>query len=273
MSDDLLKHDYTVEEIKVSDLLVDPRVQRDALQVKKVDVIVRDFNPNALGVIHVSRRADRGEYIIDGWHRKEAVQRITDGAGSVVCHVYTGLTIAEEALMFLALNFKTNVTPLEKHKVRVSADDEQALRIEANVSKYGWKISPTPGNGNVNAIQKLYALDNLSQKLGMDPDLISLTFLTINRAWGTEKHAAQAVILEGVGRLWAEHGDRINFDHLIQRLRQYRGGPTTLHAEAAQYASLTKGRVAMAVAHLITEWYNHGKGNRKSALPAWRKRV
>lgn len=268
-----LKRDYTVEEIKVTDLLVDKRVQRDDLKEKKVDEIVRSFNPNALGVIHVSQRPDQGYYIIDGWHRKEAVLRITDGAGSVICHVYTGLTLPEEALMFLDLNFKTNVTPLEKHKVRVEAGDEQALRIEANVHKHGWKISPSTGAGHVAAIQKLYALDNLSQKIGAEPDLVTMTFLTISRSWGDEKHASQAVILEGIGRLWAEHGARLNFDHLVTRLRQYRGGPTTLHAEAAQYANLTKGRVAMAVAHLITEWYNHGKGNRKSALPAWRKRV
>lgn len=267
------KHPYTVEEVKVGDLYVDPRVQRDALSTSKVNGFVKKFNADALGIITVSQRADRGYYIVDGQHRVETVRRVNDGGGTVTCHVYTGLTLEEEAALFLALNERTNVLPLDKHKVRVTEGDPQALRVEEAVHKYGWKISPVPNNGNVNAIQKLYALDTLSQKIEAEPDLISLVFLIITRAWGNDRHGAQSVIMEGLGRLLAEHGDRINIPTLIEKLKNYRGGPQALHAAAAAYANLTKGKVSMSVAHLVTEWYNKGKGERKSALPAWRKRT
>jgi hypothetical protein len=271
-----LETTYTVEELKCTDLLVDKRVQRDQIQSRKVDEIVLKWNPDAVGVIHVSRRKDGGEYIIDGWHRNEAKIRITEGAGTITAHVYKGLTLAQEAQMFLDLNRANQPNPLEKHKARVSADDPQALRIEAQVHAYGWAIGPTPAPGHVNAIQKLYALDELSEKAPggpKDPSLIQLVFLTITRAWSNDRYASQAVILEGLGRLYAEHGSKIDTDHLVDRLKNHRGGPRKLHGEAQQFANTAGGKVSMAVAWLITEAYNKGKKNdAKSALPAWRKR-
>lgn len=273
MSSKTLEHNYTVERIKVSDLEVDTRVQRDALQMSKVDKIVKFYNPDAVGVTHVSRRVDKGNYIIDGAHRTEATRRVTENTGEMVCHVFEGLTLEQEAQMFLDLNYANQPSPLEKHKNRVVAHDEQALRVEEGVHKYGWAVSKDPANGHVNCIMKLYMLDALSQKIEADPDLISMTFLVITRAWGNDRRGAQAVILEGIARLIAEHGSRINFDHLIDRLKVYPGGPGDLRTESARFASLTKGKVAMSVANLITEWYNKGKGERKSALPPWRKRA
>lgn len=271
-----LEHTYTVEQVKATDLLIDKRVQRDAVQPKKVDRIVANFNPDALGVIHVSRRADGGDYIIDGWHRRDAVVRVTEGTGEMTAHVYTGLTLAQEAQMFLDLNYANQPNPLEKHKARVSAGDEQALRIERAVHAYGWAIHPAAAPGHVNAIQKLYMLDDLSERAEggpLEPSLLQYTFLVISRAWGNDRFASQAVILEGIGRLFLEHRSRIDVDHLVERLRNHKGGARKLHQEATQLTVITGGRVAMAVASLITEAYNKGKkDDAKSALPAWRKR-
>lgn len=276
MSAPTLEHTYTVEELKVADLLVDKRVQRDELQPKKVDEIVKKFNSDALGVIHVSRRKDGGDYIIDGWHRKEVVYRVTEAAGSIVAHVYTGLTLAQEAQMFLDLNYGNQPSPLEKHKVRVQTGDKQAQRIEDAVHAYGWAIHPTPANGHVNAVQRLYQLDDLSENAPggpREPSLLQLTFLVISRAWQNDRYASQSVILEGIGRLINEHGSRIDIDHLVDRLRNYKGGPRKLHQEATQLKNSLGGKVGMHVAWVITEAYNKGKPtDSRTALPAWRKR-
>ena len=45
------EHTYTVEQVKVSDLDVDRRVQRDDLKKKKVEDFVRNYNRDALGVL------------------------------------------------------------------------------------------------------------------------------------------------------------------------------------------------------------------------------
>lgn len=267
------EHSFTVEDLAVSDLQVDRRVQREALKPRKVEMIKRKFNPDALGVIHVSRRKDRGLYVIDGWHRWEAVRQLTDNEGSIRAHVYEGLSIPQEALMFLDLNYGDQPTRMDKFRVRLEAEDETAIRINENVHAYGWKVTGAPGNGNVNAIAVLERLDELSERIGAEPNLVQVTFLIISRAWGTNKYGAQAVILEGLGRFVAEYSSKINLESLIQKLQMYRGGPEALHAEAGQLARLKKGRVAMSVAELVTNEYNKGKPkNSKSALPQWRKR-
>lgn len=275
MSSNTPQHTYTVETVKVSDLDVDRAVQRDELKPRKVEMIVRNYNRDALGVLHVSRRRTAngalvGMYVIDGWHRMEATRRVTDNTGEMTAHVYDGLTLAEEAAMFLALNDRTAVTALDKHKVRVAGGDEQALRIEEAVRAYGWKVSGVPADGNVNAIIKLYAIDELSQALEMEPDLIRATFLVITRAWGTDRHAAQSVILEGLASLFAEHGSHIDVPYLIERLKVYPGGAATLHAEATHLARVTHTKVSMMVASQITDWYNKPKGARsKTLLHKW----
>jgi hypothetical protein len=276
MSAPTLEHTYTVEELKVADLLVDKRVQRDELQPKKVDFIVSHFNPDALGVIHVSRRKDGGDYIIDGWHRKEAVYRVSEAKGTIVSHVYAGLTLAQEAQMFLDLNYGNQPSPLEIHKVRVQTGDKQALRIEGAIHAYGWAVSRIPANGHVNAIKKLYTLDDLSEKAEggpRDPSLLQLTFLVISRAWNNDRYASQSVLLEGIARMFDEYGSKVDVDHLVDRLKNYKGGPRKLHLEARQFANTTGQKVSMSVAWLIVEAYNKGKKNDSpSALPTWRKR-
>lgn len=267
------KHNYTVEEIKVSDLEVDPRVQRFNLQAAKVDRIVRNYNRDARGIVTVSRRrteggAILGNYLIDGWHRTEVERRVTENTGTMTCHVYEGLTLAEEAQMFLDLNYANQPSPLEKHAARVIAGDAQALRVQEAVHTYHWRVSPSPEPGNVQAIAKLYNLDDLSMRIEAEPHLIQQIFLVITRAWGTDRFGSQAVILEGMGRFLAQHGSKVNVARLIERLASYKGGPQTLHAEATQYANLAKGRVSMAVAHLITVAYNKGLRG-ESLLPAW----
>lgn len=266
------KTTYTVETLKVGDLEVDHRVQREGLKVKKVEEIYRNYNDDAVGVITVSRRTDRGLYIIDGWHRVEVIRRLTDNAGEIECHVFEGLTVAEEALMFLALNFSEKVTLLDKFKVRLTAGDPVALAIDEMVSYYGWKISSSPANAHVNAVGVLERLYNLSVKIEAEPNLVQGVFLVISRAWGIERYASQAVILEGLGRLMAEHGSKLEVDRLVESLASYKGGPQTLHAEAGRLAAIRKGKVSMAVAELITEEYNRGLKTDRRKLDPWRAR-
>ncbi len=269
-----LEHTYEVEELKVGSLLIDPRVQRDHLEMRKVDHMVANYNPDAMGVIHVSRRKD-GDYIIDGWHRTETKRRITENQGTIVAHVFKGLTLVQEARMFYDLNYASNPNPMVKHKVMVSAQDEQALRIEDAVHAYGWAIHKDAANGHVNAIIKLYALDAIDQKLPepLEPSVLRFTFLVLSRAWLNDKHAAQGVILDGLAHLYLEHRGRIDVDHLVDRLKNYQGGPRRLMREARNLNQSLGGKISMHIAWIITEAYNKGKRNdAKSALPPWRKR-
>lgn len=263
--------EFTVEELAVNDLVIDRRVQREGLNRVKVREIVTEYNHGALGVVTVSLRTDRSLVIIDGQHRVEATRIVTDNVGLIKCHVFRGLTLAEEAAMFLALNNTTKPPIIDKFKVLRSAEGvkgDAARDIAELLGAYGFQISNVAANGNINAVNVVVRLYELSRKLDAEPNLIVATILTISRAWGNDRFGTQGPILEGIGRMYAEYGSRLDLDHLISVLKDYQGGPRSLLGEARQLSALTKSKVSMAVAEILVTHYN--KGRRSRSLEKWR---
>jgi hypothetical protein len=264
-------------DIAVSDLELDRRVQRQGLNMNKVKRMVKKYNLGALGVLTVSYRADRSYVVIDGQHRVEATRIFTSNTGILKCHVFgldgDHLTLAEEAQMFLDLNDTTKPPNIDKFMVRQNTDGpdgDNAKDLAQIVGVYGFKISRVVANGNINAVTVMEKLYELSQKLGAEPNLVQATMIVVSRSWGNDRYGLQGAILEGIGRMFAEYGSRIDLDRLIEAMKNYKGGPQGLVSEAGGLAALRKGKVAMAVAELLTEAYNHGR--RTKQLEAWRAR-
>lgn len=264
------KTTYTVMRIPASQLEVDRRVQRDDLNQRKVETIEREYNEDALGVIIVSARKDRGLYIVDGWHRTEATKR-RDPSHELTCHVFEGLTLVQEAEMFLDYNYSDKPSLLEKYKVRLAAEDADSLLIEQITTSRGWKVDPNPAPGHIQAIGALYRINELSKKVEADPHLLDAVLLVVTRAWSNDREGAQAVILEGLARIIAKYGDRVDINRLYEVLRNRSGGVSALHTEATQMAKMERSRVTNMVAHLIVTTYN--KSARSRALPAWGPRT
>lgn len=265
-----MKTDYTIEELQVGDLEIDLQVQRSHLNLRKVERIKKDFNPNAVGVIDVSRRKDGQVVVLDGMHRVQAIKELTDGAGTILCKVHEGLTLQEEAAMFLDLNMGDRPTSIDKYRVSVVKGDPVATAIEELVTAYHWEVNAQAGKGHINAVQALERLYRLSEKMEAEPNLLQSFLLVVTRAWGDDRYATQAPLVEGLGRFLAEHTSQIDMDRLVDKLKNYRGGPQTLIAEATQVANLRKMRTSMAVADLITQQYNRGIKTHK--LSEWRHR-
>lgn len=268
---------FAEETLSVHDLEVDPRIQRpmDNKMIKKVQTIVRTFNVNALGVFTVSRRNNGALIVIDGQCRAEAVRRVAadgDHDGKVSCHVFTGLTLSQEAQMFLDLNYGTNPTPLQKFKIRLAAGEPVALDIEKILRYYGWTIGFEPGAGTISAVAAVDRVYALSEKGEFEPNLVQMAILAISRAWGTDKSAAQGAIIEGVARLFAEYSDRVDLDHLVSRMADYVGGPNKLFNNARSLAIVQNWKLAPTVASILVDEYNKGRRLESSKLPVWRAR-
>src|SRR5262245_20113579 len=87
------------EEIFAAELRTHHRVQR-TFDSRWANKLVEDWQTLHVGVILVSRRADGTMYIIDGQHRVY-VALLMDPTAIMYCVVYEGLSIEEEALVFL----------------------------------------------------------------------------------------------------------------------------------------------------------------------------
>lgn len=268
-------HDYTVENLPVTSLEVDNRVQRQGLNRTKVLRIKNNYNPGALGIITVSYRENSKAYVvIDGMHRTEATRIVTDNTGELQCKVFRGLTLAEEVQMFLDLNDTTQPPEIDKFKVLLSgegSDADAARDISELLGAYGWQVSRVAANGNVNAVTVVWRMYELSKKRDADPNLILMAIMTITKAWGNDRFGAQGPVIEALARMYAEYGARMDLDHLVDVLKLYQGGPRSLLAEAKQLAAVRKMKASMALADILVNSYN--KGRRTRQLDAWRRRT
>lgn len=264
---------FTEEWLPVGGLEVDPGIQRDHLDVRKVERIYRLFNPGALGVITVSRRNSVTDIILDGWHRVEVVRRITDGAGKILAHVFKDLTPEQEAQMFLDLNAGTQPQLLDKFKVRLRAGDKVALEIDALAKAYGWTIRAGGGPGYLQAVGAVEAIWQRSVAREAEPNLLQVALLCVTRAWNNQDPAAvSAGLLTAVAALADEYGDQLKVDVLIKKMANYPGGPSGLQSDGAQRAKINRGALSMGIAEQLVVEYNKGRENRGTALTPWRRR-
>ncbi len=255
----------------MADLSIDAKVQRSFLREDRVEKIVRNFNPHALGRIHVSLRKDRSIRVLDGWHRLTAVRRLTDNQGTIPATVFEGLTLQEEAKIFLDLNSGDRPTIIDRYKVSLVAGDEQTTAIDAILHAYGWQVGPTGASGTISCVVAIQNLYRRSVAEDQDPNLLQLALIVIGGAWGDASDGAQAHLITGIGRFMGEYKDRVNLSRLIEVLRDYKDGPRGL-TRAAKTLATAKGRkLPMVVAELLVDLYNRRLGDRNS-LPSWTKR-
>lgn len=264
---------YTSEWIRAKDLEIDPAVQRDRLDDKKVEKIKRDFNKNALGIISVSRRNDVTQVIIDGWHRWRAIMELTDGTGLILCHVYEGLTPAQESQIFLDINYGNKPDALDRWRQELRAGAPVAVEVDKLTKAFQWEVSRNPGDGVIQAVGAVNRIYTRSEQREKEPNTLLLTLKLITAAWGHNRDGAAAVMLEGISAFLSEHYERLDWDDLEHKLKGYAGGPYALHQNATALASHKRTKVSMAVSEILTDLYNKNKPRGSGrALPVWTKR-
>jgi hypothetical protein len=191
----------TYEKLTAGVLDVDHRVQRDHVNESKLNKIRAKYNRPALGTLVVSRREDGTKVLLDGQHRWLVVKELEGETAELDCRVHHGLTLQEEAELFVYYNVQEAASPLDLHKARVTQGEKVALDIDKAARDNGWVIGA--GHGRISAIKVLEDLylqaENEFTEYG--PQLVSDTIAVVTQAWGVdEPHAASANILKAVGK-------------------------------------------------------------------------
>lgn len=131
--------DIPLEMLKVDREMYQRPVQR---HVKK---IAMEWNDDKCDALIVNYRNDGYFYILDGQHRFEAgLMRNMD---SIVCNVFVGMTVKEEAELFVEQNEGTKkLTPYDTYKANVCRGDIVDCAIKEVCDCYGIKVvkSSTP---------------------------------------------------------------------------------------------------------------------------------
>lgn len=250
--------------IDQSTLTTDLRVQRP-LDSRRVNELAKSYNPERLGTVIISDREDGTKVVIDGQTRLAAKQKVGDD-GLVHAQVYTGLTVEQEASMFLDYNNSKPVSAIDKFLVRVTEGDPVANDITQIAANHGWQVKPGSGDGHiqaVNALERAYTRGG-----GAGPVVVDRLLDAITQAWGHDKAGANASLISGLAELILRYHHNVIQDKLIRELQATT--PRTLlgRARGMKEARVFSDSLPLIVGRVLHTMHNTKM--RSKALPEWK---
>lgn len=201
--------------ISPATLNTDLRVQRP-LDLRRVAEIAEDFDVDRMGTIIVSERPDGSRVILDGQTRIAAKKKAGIG-GDVHAQIYTGLSIEQEATMFLAYNNSKPVSALDKFLVRVTEGDPTANAISAILATHGWRVASGAADGTISSV---VALEKAYMRAGANGEkVINAIMHVITKGWGHGAPGTNASLIGGVAELFLRYGDQVDQQKLIREMQ------------------------------------------------------
>lgn len=240
-------------------LSFDPQVNRD-VDLAWVADLARRYDRANVGTLVVSARANGQYIVIDGQHRVLAARDALQGDTEFHCDLRYGLTVADEAALFLELNKRRQVSPVDRFRKSVVAGHEPETSIDAVLNSLGIGMTRHVGPRTVGGPRAVTSL----QRKGGDA-LLALTISTALEAWPNDADGLCEEILRGLGEVLHRHRDEIDVRTFARRLktRKTAGG---LRGQAKTAASIHGGALWNHVADALVSAYNHGRRNK---LPRW----
>lgn len=262
--------EFKIKEIPANRLTVDPRVQREA-NPTRVRRMADNWDDNMVGVLVVSHRQNldlaplhapmpEQFVVLDGQTRLEAFRLVCASnlvtSAPLLSQVYEGLTLTEEAQIFLQHNDRRAVTPLDRFRIAVTAREEWALDINDMAARKGWfaKGMSTGPNAHrfaaVGALEKLYLLDG-----GVS---LQRVFDVIDAAWQNPAGSLCPETVGGLGMLFHRYGDKIDTRSLVLKLAKT--GFNRFMSGVADRRRVNPGTsVGKAASDWVLDLYNTGR--------------
>jgi hypothetical protein len=259
-----------LEELHCGDFSVDHNVQR-ALNEARRDEMAADFRPDSLGLVTASLRADGRLYLLDGQTRVAAA-RVAHYDGLIATRVFEGLTLKEEAGLFLTLNKMRTVSTIEKFKVRVTLGDTVAVNINKILKAYGLNVNFAAAS-KPNTISAVVTLEKVYHGAGVrdgghHADLVDRVIGSLIKAYGgdTRPVVFSRALVEGMGIFHATYGKKIDRDRLTDTMSAV--PPRQVASRARTRRDALGGSLGENAAEVILDIYN---SRRKDKLPPFGK--
>lgn len=247
-------HRVVLEWVNPSELYVDAEIQRDE-QLREVNRIMSKFNPNALGTIILSARYDQQGrkrlFIIDGLQRVSVVKRL-DRTDDLRALVHYGLTVEEEAELFLTYNFRQAVNAWDQFKARRRAHEQQALDIWNMLKTLNIMVGSSRGFQAIGTADKIYG-----QKDG--PARLFWALKMVRDIYDPDGEAGcyDGRLIEAFSMLYAHYGPRfIDEGNLKGKLLAHGGGWKGLIGAGQTNKQVNGGHIATGIANAILNVYN-----------------
>jgi hypothetical protein len=254
----------SVQWIRADHIRVDPETQRQ-LRPEWVKYLAENWNPDALGIIHVSRRKD-AFYVMDGQHRVFACRLRGEPTRLLECKVYEDLSKPDEAQLFGGLNKQKNVRLIDDFRVSLNHDPD-SIAINRIIESVGLSLSDQSRDGTITAIKACIDVYNGKPFRAKEPTpwALAKALRTLTDAWGTNRDAVSGHMVMAAGALHLRYGDELDAAHLARKLALFNGGPVAVTSRAKIRREMAPSTLWRSVAEVMVDIYN--KGRRKTVLP------
>lgn len=257
-----------LETVWLDEMTIDQEVQRkEGVNQRQVDKMAANFEPDALGTFILSQRDNGTLVVLDGMHRRAA--GIAAGYNAYVdAKVFSGLTVAEEASLFLLYNDKKDPSAVSKFHARVLSQDAEAVEMFQIISTNGWTIAQGDSNGYlsaVNAVERVYTTGAGTLKRGRYANILEVVLSVVTESWGHDSDATNGTVLQGLGQLYGRFQGDVDSKKLVSELQQTQ--PKILIGQSKLLTSAQGGTNSAALAKVVTGLHN--KRRRTNLLPEW----
>lgn len=241
----------TTEWLYVRDLKTDHAYQRD-LSEHRVREIVAAFDPDLLGVLLVSRRANGSTFLLDGQTRHAALVAMEWEDQQVPCLVYAGLSKKDEARIFVG----SNVTAVKPNQVaifrgKLAAGDPDVTAAYNIATKHGYL-------GNLRTDFKSGSITSPAAIMAVychgSAELLDQVLAVASSAW-PGKHV-NAPVIRGLGMFIAQYAPAIQMDRLVQALARTTDDVIVSRSRALAIATRTTPRNLSAIIQILVADYN-----------------
>lgn len=234
------------------------------LKPSRVDHISSKFDVDLMGYPVVSER-DGHFWILDGQARIGALKAwLGDWKGQQVqCRVFAGLTVEQEAEIFLELNDFTQVSAYAKFMNAVTAGRPVETDIDRIVRATDLLVSRDSSLDNT--VSCVSTLIKVYRRGG--PPIFARSLRVVRDAYG--KPGMEAAVLDGVGLLCQRYNGELAEVDAVAKLGGVRGGHNGLLGRAQTIRKQTAAPLSESVAAAAVEIINAGKGGKK--LKPWFK--
>jgi len=248
--------------VKAKEMFVDYTYQRKPLTAK-INRIVKNFNPDLLGVITCSMREDNTLAIIDGSHRYHALIQMGMKDTNVNALVYFGLSIEDEAHIFALTNKEhTKPTPSQIFKAGIVSGDSIAVGIANVVAKVGASFDEGPG---ANVIRCVATVRRVYTNAGSN--VLAKTLETLRDAYPNNKEMYRDQMISAIGCIYHRYGKKVDQKRLSEVLAKI-GNPSLVIAQAQAMMSSGQTITFTSLPFLIVSRYNVKlKNNRLPDFP------
>lgn len=182
--------------LPVGNLVIPEEYQRD-FSLAKGRKLSAEWDDAVVGELFVSERADGSLNLIEGQHRRWAAEDRFGPNKKLKCAVYMGLSVQDEADMFVKLNtMRTSPTAFDRARASVAAGYALESEIADVLNSLDLRWGKSAGPNTIGAITALRRImkTNGGEQLRQTLEIVIAT-------WGRKASTYDADIIQAVARL------------------------------------------------------------------------